>query len=104
MAGCREKKRTRPVGARAICGREEVRERKDKSTRTHLANGQNIVNIHALKQRPHGKVDIDQPPSKVEAAWKAGDDLEIPVLAAALRAGVEFDKIAGARGGVGKDF
>jgi hypothetical protein len=47
---------------------------------------------------------VDGELSKVEAAWKAGDDLEIPVFAAALRAGVEFDKIAGARGGVGKDF
>lgn len=47
---------------------------------THLTNGQHVVDVQALEQWPHGKVDIDQAPTEIEAAREPSNDLETCIL------------------------
>ena len=68
----------------------------------HLTDGEDVVEVERLEQRPHGEVDVHEPAAKVHAAGKARDDLEAgvgPARADAAigldgRGGVELDEIA----------
>ena len=43
----------------------------------HLADSQNVVDVQALEQRPHGEVDINQATPEIKSARETSDDLEI---------------------------
>lgn len=66
----------------------------------YLAYGQNIVDIQALEQWPHGEVDINQTFAKVQATGKTSYDFEGSIWTVALGTGIQPDKIAGPRGGM----
>lgn len=40
----------------------------------YLADGEDVVDVQALEEGPHGEVDVDQTAPEVEAAREAGDD------------------------------
>ena len=91
----------------------------------YLTDGQNVVDVQALEERPHREVDVDEAAAKVKAAGESRDDLEArlrmrlgvisvaTVCAGGRRAGdrgvrtggrVKADELAGARGRVREDL
>ena len=42
----------------------------------YLADGEDVVDVEALEEGPHGEVDVDQAASEVEAAGEAGNDFQ----------------------------
>ena len=77
----------------------------------YLADGEDVVDVEALEEGPHGEVDVDQAASEVEAAGEAGDDFEAGLGGGWMwggggsgGGGVEADELAWAGGGVGEDL
>ena len=97
----------RPVGERAIC-KYNIRQRNAQvekaEMKTYLADGENVVNVQTLEQRPHREVDVHQAATKIEPAWETCDNLQTRVARLVLRTGIEPDEVAGARRGMGKDL
>jgi hypothetical protein len=71
---------------------------------TDLAYGQDVINVQALEQGPHGEVDIDQTTTKVKTPWKAGDNLQTGVAGFILGTSIELDEIACTRSRVSEDL
>ena len=70
----------------------------------NLANGQNVINIQTLEQRPHGEINIDQAASKIKSAGEAGYDFETGLAAFVLGACIQLDDIPGTRGRMSQDL
>jgi hypothetical protein len=70
----------------------------------NLANGQNIIDIKTLEQRPHSEINIDQAASKIKSAGEAGYDLETGLAAFVLGACIQLDDIPGARSRMSQDL
>jgi hypothetical protein len=75
-----------------------------RSEKTNLADSEDIVDVQALEERPHGKIDIDQATPKVEPARKAGDDLKTRVARLVLATSIKLDQVARARCGMGENL
>ena len=74
---------------------------------TNLTNGQDIVNIEALEQRPHSEIDIDQPTTEIQTAGEARDDLKACLRGMSSirsRRCIEANQLTRARRGVRQDL
>lgn len=47
---------------------------------TNLAYGENVIDVQALKQGPHCKIDVDETAAKVQAAREARDNFKVCVI------------------------
>ena len=72
--------------------------------KTHLANSQDIINVQALEQGPHGEIDIDQTSAEVKPTRETRNDLQVGIAAVTLRASIELDKISSPGGRVCEDL
>lgn len=72
--------------------------------KTDFTNGQNIINVKALEQGPHGEVDIYQPPPKVQASGEPGNNLETCLGPVAFGGSIQTDNFTRARSREGKNL
>ena len=73
---------------------------------THFADGEDVVNVQTLEQRPHREVHVDETATEVEPTREARDDLQARLRGRARgrSRGVEADKLTRARRGVREDL
>jgi hypothetical protein len=79
-------------------------ERTESKYVTNLAYGQDVINVQALEQGPHGEVDVNQTTTKVKTAWEARDNLQTGVTGFILRTGIELYEISSTGGRMCKDL
>ena len=75
----------------------------------YLTDGQNVVDVQALEERPHGEVYVNQATTKVEAARETSNNLQAGLCGGlggptGRRGRVEADKLTRTRGGVREDL
>ena len=73
---------------------------------THFADGEDVVDVQALEERPHREIDIDETTTEVQPTREARDDLQARFRGRARRRSrsVETDKLTRTRRGVGEDL
>ena len=73
---------------------------------THFAYGEDVVDVQALEERPHCKVDIDETTTEVQSTREARDDLQARFRGRARRRcrSIQADELTRTRRGVGEDL
>ena len=73
---------------------------------THLAYGEDVVDVQALEERPHCEVHVDKTTAKVQSAREARDDLQARFRGRARRrrGSIQADELTRTRRGVGEDL
>lgn len=70
----------------------------------YLTNSQDVIDVKALEEWPHRKVDVNKSTPKVESTRETGDDLQVGVTAVGLGASVKLYEFTRPRSGVCENF